>query len=141
MNRLSAVAATLQLARFCGVGVICLIVSTLTLATLHDLAGLHYLLAFAISFCVGNVLGYTLNGRFTFSTPLTRAGIFRYLLLNGTLLIVNSGLMKALVDGLHVWYIGASLLLAMMNAPVSFLLHRSFSYAAASTEDQSHAPI
>lgn len=139
MNWRPALLAARQLARFCGVGAICLVVSTCLLAALHELAGVYYLPAFAISFCVGNVLGYVLNGYFTFSTRLTRAGIFRYLLLNGTLLIVNSILMKALVDAVHMWYIGASLLLAALNAPMGFLLHRSFSYAAPSTQSQPRA--
>lgn len=128
--------AAAQLARFCGVGLVCLAASTAVLAALHDFAHLHYLLAYAVAFCFGNVLGYALNGRFTFSTRLTRTGVFRYLLLNGTLLVVNSILMKALVDGAHVWYIGASVLLAGLNAPVSFLLHRSFSYSLTSTQSR-----
>ena len=136
MNWRPALLAALQLARFCGVGLICLVVSTSILATLHELADVYYLLAYVIAFCAGNVLGYVLNGRFTFSTRLTRAGVFRYLLLNATLLVVNSILMKALVDGIHMWYIGASLLLAALNAPMSFLLHRSFSYSDTSTQNQ-----
>jgi putative flippase GtrA len=106
------------------------------LAALHDLAHLHYLLAYAVAFCCGNVLGYALNGRFTFSTRLTHTGVLRYLLLNATLLVVNSLLMRALVDGAHIWYISASLMLAVINAPISFLLHRSFSYSAPSVQPQ-----
>ena len=129
MNPRAALLAAAQLTRFCGVGLVCLVVSTSVLAALHDLASLHYLLAFAIAFCVGTILGYSLNGRFTFAARLTHVGVLRYLLLNGTLLAVNSGLMKVLVDGAHMWYIAASLLLAALSTPLSFLLHRSFSYA------------
>jgi putative flippase GtrA len=136
MNFRAALLMTAQLARFCAVGLICLAVSTATLATLHELAGLHYLIAFGISFCAGNILGYVLNGRFTFTARVTHLGASRYLLLNGMLLGVNSILMKALVDGAHIWYIGASLVLALANAPMSFLLHRSFSYSAPSVQPQ-----
>lgn len=129
MNHRATLLAAMQLTRFCGVGLVCLVAGTAILAALHDFVGLYYLVAFVISFCLANLLGYALNGRFTFSTRLTRAGVFRYLLLNGILLGVNSILMKALVDGAHVWYIGASLLLALVNTPMTFLLHRSFSYA------------
>lgn len=118
-----------QLVRFSAVGLICLTVSTSTLAALHDLAGLYYLVAFAIAFCVGSILGYVLNGLFTFTVRVTRLGASRYILLNGILLAINSLLMKVLVDGAHLWYIGASLLLAVVNTPMSFLLHRAFSYA------------
>lgn len=130
-DRRTVLLAAAQLVRFCGVGVICLAASTAVLAALHDLAHLHYLLAYALAFCFGNVLGYALNGRFTFSARLTHIGVVRYLLLNCTLLVVNSMLMKVLVDGAHIWYIGASLLLAVVNAPLSFLLHRTFSYSPA----------
>lgn len=125
-----------QLARFCAVGLICLVVSTSALAALHDLAGLYYLVAYGIAFCLGSVLGYALNGRFTFTAQVTRLGASRYLLLNGILLGVNSILMKALVDGAHIWYLGASLLLALVNTPMSFFLHRSFSYSAPSVQRQ-----
>lgn len=130
MNRRATLLMTAQLARFCAVGLLCLAVGTATLAALHDLAGLHYLVAYGIAFCFANILGYLFNGRFTFTARVTRLGASRYLLLNGILLGVNSVLMKALVDGAHIWYIGASLLLAGVNTPMSFLLHRSFSYSA-----------
>lgn len=132
MSRRPTLMMAAQLARFCAIGLICLVVSTSTLAALHDLAGLYYLVAFGIAFCLGSILGYALNGRFTFTARITRLGASRYLLLNGILLAVNSMLMKALVDGAHIWYIGASLLLAVLNTPMSFLLHRSFSYSAPS---------
>lgn len=136
MNGRAALLMAAQLARFSAVGLICLAVSTAALAALHDLAGLYYLVAFGIAFCLGSTLGYLLNGRFTFTARVTRLGASRYLLLNGILLAVNSLLMKVLVDGAHIWYIGASLLLALVNTPISFLLHRAFSYAAPSMQRQ-----
>lgn len=117
-----------QLSRFCGVGALCLAVTTAGLAALHELAGMYYLWAYAISFCVGNALGYLLNGRFTFSARVSVIGGTRYLFLNTILLALSSLLMKGLVDGVHVWYIGACLMLAAANTPISFLLHRTLSY-------------
>lgn len=129
IDRRAARLMAAQLARFCAIGLVCLMMSTATLAALHDLVGLYYLVAFGMAFCLGSVLGYILNGRFTFAARVTRLGASRYLLLNGILLGVNSILMKVLVDGAHVWYIGASLVLALATAPLSFLLHRWFSYS------------
>jgi putative flippase GtrA len=137
----TALLMTAQLARFCAVGLICLAVGTATLAALRDLAGLYYLVAYGIAFCFANILGYLCNGRFTFTARATKLGASRYLLLNGILLGVNSVLMKALVDGAHIWYIGASLLLAAVNAPMSFLLHRSFSYSVPAVRGQHGANI
>lgn len=120
-----------QLTRFCGVGATCLAITTFGLAFLHDVAGMYYLTAYAASFCIGNLVGYLLNGRFTFSASVSAFGGVRYFLMNALLLAISSLLMKVLVDGAHVWYLGASLLLAAANAPASFLLHRRFSYSAA----------
>jgi putative flippase GtrA len=119
-----------QLRRFCVVGALCLAVTTAGLAALHELAGMYYLAAYAISFCIGNLLGYLLNGRFTFSARVSATGGVRYLVLNSILLALNSLLMKLLVEEAHVWYIGACLVVSAAVTPVSFLLHRKFSYAA-----------
>lgn len=121
---------TAQLARFCGVGALCLATATAGLAVLHDILGMYYLTAYITSFFLGNVLGYVLNGRFTFNARVHASGGARYLLLNITLLAINSVLMKFLVDGARVWYIGAALILAVTTTPISFLLHRKFTYSA-----------
>lgn len=140
IDRRAALRVAAQLVRFSAVGVVCLVVSTSALAALHDLAGLYYLVAFGIAFCLGSVLGYLLNGRFTFTARVTKLGASRYLLLNGILLGVNSILMKVLVDGAHIWYIGASLSLAVFNTPMSFLLHRWFSYSVSSSHGRHDDP-
>ena len=119
----------LQLIRFCGVGVLCLGAATAGLAALHDLAGMYYLTAYAVAFGLGNLLGYILNGRFTFSSRTSVSGGTRYLILNTILLAINSLLMKILVEDAHIWYIGASLMLAVASTPISFFLHRTFSYS------------
>ena len=99
------------------------------LAALHSLAGVNYLLAYAASFIVGNVLGYLLNARFTFSVrSVSHTGAARYMLVNATLLCVNTAALKLLVGGLHLWYIAAAILLAAINAPVSFLAQRLVTY-------------
>lgn len=127
-----------QLARFCCVGAICLGSATAGLAVLHELAGIYYLTAYAISFCLGNLLGYLLNGRFTFAARITPSGGTRYLLLNATLLAINTVLMKVLVDGIHIWYIAACLTLAIATTPLSFVLHRRFSYTIPPAQ---HGPL
>lgn len=123
-----------QLARFCGVGAVCLGSATAGLAALHEFTGMYYLTAYAISFCFGNLLGYLLNGRFTFGARVSASGGTRYLLLNAILLAINTVLMKLLVDGAHIWYIAACLTLAIATTPLSFVLHRRFSYAVPPAE-------
>jgi putative flippase GtrA len=119
-----------EFARFCVVGILCFGVGLAVLSGGVELAGLHYLIAYAASFVAANCVGYLLNGRFTFGkrTSLEGGGISRYMLVNGTLLIVNSCLLRLLVETCHVWYVGATALLAIVNMPVSFIAHRLFSY-------------
>jgi putative flippase GtrA len=119
----------LQLARFCAVGVACLILGLAVLAGLRDLAGVNYLVAYVAAFIVGNVAGYLLNARFTFFTgSVDRAGAARYLLVNVALLCVNTAALKLLVDGLRMWYLAAAILLAAVSAPFSFLAQRLITY-------------
>lgn len=119
-----------ELARYCTIGLLCFAVSAGLLAGLCELAGINYLLAYAASFVVSSSLGYLLNGRFTFAGRVTleSAGVLRYMLVNGALLAVNSLLLKTLVERLHVWYLGGAVVLAAINMPVSFVVHRLISY-------------
>jgi putative flippase GtrA len=119
----------LQLARFCAVGVTCLILGLAVLAGLHDLAGVNYLVAYVAAFILGNVAGYLLNARFTFfAGSVDHAGAARYLLVNVALLCVNTAALKLLVDGLRMWYLAAAILLAAVSAPISFLAQRLITY-------------
>ena len=95
----------------------------------HELAGVHYLLAYIASFVVTTTLGYLLNGRYTFRARAgNSAGLARYMLVNVTLLVINGTALRILVEHFHVWYLTATLLLAALNTPVSFLAHRLVSY-------------
>ncbi|MGH8289925.1 MAG: GtrA family protein [Steroidobacteraceae bacterium] len=126
------VSRLLQLARFCAVGVICLALGLAALAGLHDLAGLNYLLAYVVAFVCGNVAGYLLNARFTFfAGSVNHAGAARYLLVNVVLLCVCTAGLKLLVDEFRMWYLAAAFLLAVLNAPVSFVAQRLFTYRLA----------
>ena len=121
-----------QLLRFSAVGLCCFGIATAVLAGLCELAGMNYLLAYICSFVVSNIAGYLLNGRFTFGRTrtgsLTYAGVTRYMMVNVVLLTESSILLKWLVDGRHVWYLGASFIIAAINTPISFCAHRLVSY-------------
>jgi putative flippase GtrA len=118
-----------QLARFCVVGVACFALGLALLAGLHEVAGLHYLVAFMLSFVTTSTVGYLLNGRFTFAIRNTGwRGVGRYSLINAVSLLLNSLALKLLVDAAHLWYLGASMILALINAPITFTAHRLISY-------------
>jgi putative flippase GtrA len=127
-----------QLLRFCAVGLTCLGLSLAVLGGLHGLAGLNYLLAYVASFIAGNVAGYLLNARFTFPVEtVSHTGAARYMLVNAILLCANTAALKVLVSAMHVWYIAAAILLAAINAPVSFLAQRLVTYRT-STANRLH---
>lgn len=118
-----------QLTRFAAVGLTCFIVSIGVLTGLHELAGVYYLVAYGAAFVVSSTLGYLLNGRFTFGTRVADGpGVLRYMTVNFLLLLVNGAALRVLVESFHIWYLGATLLLAAINTPVSFLAHRLISY-------------
>ena len=118
-----------QLARFAAVSLFCFALGLGVLTGLHELAGVHYLVAYAASFVVTSTLGYLLNGRYTFRAGNgNRSGLVRYTLVNVSLLVINGVALRILVEHYHVWYLAATLLLAAINTPVSFLAHRIISY-------------
>jgi putative flippase GtrA len=118
-----------QLARFAGVGLFCFGLGVGILTALHELAGIHYLVAYAAAFACTSTIGYLLNGRYTFGAQSTGStGLLRYTLVNVASLIVNGSALRVLVQSFHVWYLAAALLLAAINTPVSFLAHRLVSY-------------
>ena len=117
-----------QLTRFAAVGLTCFIVSLGVLTGLHELAGVYYLVAYGAAFVVSSTLGYLLNGRFTFGQGADGPGVLRYMAVNFLLLLVNGAALRVLVEYFHIWYLGATLLLAAINTPISFLAHRLISY-------------
>ena len=126
--RVSA-APILQLARFSAVSLFCFVLGLAVLTGLHELAGVHYLVSYVASFVVTSSLGYLLNGRYTFdATSGNDFGLLRYMGVNVCLLLVNGAALRFLVEQLHVWYLTATLLLAALNTPVSYLAHRLVSY-------------
>ena len=118
-----------QLLRFSAVGLTCLALSVTILAALHGLAGMNYLLAYVVTFIAANIMGYVLNTRFTFSGhSASHSGAVRYMLVNAALLCINTVTLEFLVSQLHFWYLTAAILLAGVNAPVSFVAQRFATY-------------
>lgn len=121
----------LQLARYCAVSLFCFGLGLGVLTGLHELAGVHYMVAYVASFLVTSTLGYLLNGRYTFRARGGGGGLLRYMLVNVALLLLNGTALRILVEYGHVWYLYATLALAAINTPVSFIAHRIVSYRLA----------
>jgi putative flippase GtrA len=107
----------------------CLVLGLAVLVGLHDLVGVNYLVAYVTAFILGSVVGYLLNARFTFAAGSTHAaGAVRYLLVNAVVLCTFTLALKLLVDQFKMWYLAAAILLAALNAPISFLAQRLITY-------------
>jgi putative flippase GtrA len=119
-----------QILRYCAVGLICLTASTGALALLCEIGHINYVPAFVLCFLLSNMLGFILNGRYTFFVreQIDGAAFIRYIVVNGILLGLNLILLQLMVGPLHIWYITATILLAALNLPVSFVAHRVISY-------------
>jgi putative flippase GtrA len=118
-----------QLLRFTAVGAVGFALGLAVLTGLHGLAGVNYLLAYAVSFVAANGAGYLLNARFTYSAPsVSHAGAARYMSINAVILCANTLALKLLVERAHFWYVTAAVVLAIAVTPVSFVAHRLLTY-------------
>ena len=119
----------IQLTRFCIVGALCYVTGMAVLLCLCELGGFHYVIGYLGAFLVTNTMGYLLNGRFTFdAASAEHASMARYMLVNLVLLTANTLALMMLVEVFHLWYVAATIVLAAINIPVSFIAHRTVSY-------------
>ncbi|HEY4214447.1 MAG TPA: GtrA family protein [Steroidobacteraceae bacterium] len=120
-----------QFVKFCLAATATFLTSLVVLALLVEVVGLGYQLSYVVAFVASNLMGYLLNARFTFaSTPAQRgsAALLRFITVNVILLAINSGLLRVMVERLHIYYLLASVVLALLNAPVAFVVHRTVTY-------------
>ena len=117
-----------QLARFSAVSLFCFALGW-EFSPGSRARGSSLPLAYVAAFVVTSSLGYLLNGRYTFrARGGDHTGLLRYMLVNVTLLAINGTALRLLVEHFHMWYFSATLFLAALNTPVSFLAHRLVSY-------------
>jgi len=116
--------------RFCIVGGISAVSSLGMLYLLTAVVHLHYLLAFVIVFVVINALSYVASRRFTFNTTTVggRDGLVRFFAVVTFVLALNTLAMRLLVGGLGLWPVPAAALLSVLNAPLTYVLHRRVSF-------------
>ena len=114
------------------VGGFCLAVNTALLWLLTSVLGLHYLASTLIAFFAITPLGFLLNKVITFRTPREHARIElpRYFFAMGASLAANLGLMYLLVSVLGVWYLAASILVALTLVVCNFLTSDRWSFRA-----------
>jgi len=119
-----------QVARFCAVGLTCYLASLAVFSGLCELAHVPYLISFVITFFVGNLLGFWLNGRFTYTVKRSfdQGSLVRYMIVCATTLALGTLSMHWLVETVGLWYVTANVIVGVVNAPASYVLHRTVSY-------------
>lgn len=122
--------SSVEFVKFCIVGGAAAASGFVLLYFLTDILGLHYLLSYAISFVLVNAASFAATALFAFRdatfTQWTRLG--RYYLISATSLLGNSLMLYLAVDVIGLWYLAAAIVLAALNAPVNYLLHRRFTF-------------
>lgn len=119
-----------RFAAFALVGALCLALNTLALWLLTSKLGLHYLISTVLSFAVITPLGFLLNKVLTFRTRREHAPIElpRYVLAMATSVAANLTLMYLLVSVLDLWYLAASVLVALLLVTANFLASDRWSF-------------
>ena len=116
--------------RFIAIGGTCFLTNVIILFVGTGLFSFHYLLSSGFSILFTNAIGWALNRTWTFASRSLQAWreFLRYLSVNLSVLLLNVLVMAVLVTGLHVHYLVASSILALIFAVASFVLHRDWSF-------------
>lgn len=115
---------------FALVGALCLGLHTVALWALTSGLGLHYLLSTVLAFAAVTPLGFLLNKVLAFRTKRRHAPVElpRYFVVMGTSFVANLCAMYVLVSLLGVWYLAASLVIALSLLAVNFLASDRWSF-------------
>lgn len=119
-----------RFAAFGLVGGLCLALNTLALWALTSGLGIHYLLSTVLAFSTITPLGFLLNKLLTFRTRRenTAVELPRYVAAMAVSFVANIALMYLLVSVLGVWYLAASLLVAITLLVANFLTSDRWSF-------------
>jgi len=112
------------------VGGFCLALNTAALWVLTSGIGLHYMLSTILAFFAITPLGFLMNKVLTFRTRREYAPIElpRYFTAMAASFAANIALMYLLVSVLGVWYLAASLMVAVLLVSFNFLTSDRWSF-------------
>lgn len=112
------------------VGGFCLALNTVALWVLTSGIGLHYMLSTILAFFAITPLGFLMNKVLTFRTRREYAPIElpRYFTAMAASFAANIALMYLLVSVLGVWYLAASLVVAVLLVSFNFLTSDRWSF-------------
>jgi putative flippase GtrA len=118
-----------QFARYLLVGGLGALTHLGVLAVCVEQLGQNPIVGTSAGFICALLLQYTLNHRWTFrSTRSHASSLWRYVIVSLSGFALNTGLMAALINYLHVWYFTAQLSVIIV-APISnFILNRYWAF-------------
>lgn len=118
-----------QFCRFSVVGVVAFLIDYGLLFTFTDTLHMHYLLSSMLSFSVATVFNYVYSTKYVFECKeeQNKAGQFTvFLLLSACGLVLNSILMKTLVENMELHYMFAKLFSAVVVSIWNFASRKIF---------------
>ena len=123
--------------RFALVGSGCFALNVVLLYTTKEKMHLHYLLASALSLLLVGGVGFALNRRVTFRVQGTRVWqeLGRYYLVNAGSFALNLLLITLLVEGVHLHYLLANVLVGLGLMGANFWFHKNWSFGQQKTEE------
>ncbi|MBU0634006.1 MAG: GtrA family protein [Candidatus Omnitrophica bacterium] len=114
-----------QFVRFCIAGAAGVVVYYATLYCLTEYLGVWYIASAVIGFILNTGLNFTLQKLWTFQNKemqLVGRQFMLYVAMNISFLIGNTVFLYLMVQYLHMWYIGAQMILTVIISILSFII-------------------
>jgi putative flippase GtrA len=120
----------LELVRFAVTGTLSAVLNVVIVVFLTEYVGLHYLISLCICFATVTFISFWLNRRWTFRKrePGAATDLTRYVALTLLQMSLATLALSACVELAHIPYPIAMLLLSVAFVPVTFVLHRRWSF-------------
>lgn len=118
-----------QICKFSVIGVMAFLVDYTLLFWFTESMQMHYLLASMLSFSVATIFNYICSTKYVFECRQAqrRTGQFTiFILLSGCGLFLNSLLMKTIVENMHLYYMFAKLISAVVVSIWNFTSRKVF---------------
>jgi len=114
-----------QVMRFCVAGAVGVIAYYAALYGLTEYLGVWYVASAVIGFILNTGLNFTLQKLWTFQnkeTQMVGRQLMLYVAMNVFFLIGNTVSLYLMVQYLHMWYIGAQMILTVVISILSFII-------------------
>ena len=119
----------LQVLRFLVTGGIAFAVNISVLYSLTDILSIYYLTSTVLAFLASFSVSFLIQKFWTFqdaSTDNAHIQLSLYLVLQVVNLALNTGLMYAFVEYLHIWYVLSQTIIALGLAVISFIVNKRY---------------